>query len=62
MRSSGFESYESEARFCGAHDEQKDYFRFRTKPKQKVSLSEQRQLFRQRFGALHALQYLLMAA
>jgi putative transposase len=58
----GFGSFESAARFCGAYDEQKDYFRYRTKPKQKVSLSEQRQLFRKRFGRFGALQYLLMAA
>jgi hypothetical protein len=41
-----------------ACDEQRQYFRYRSKPKQKVSLSEQRRLFRERFGAL---QNLLMA-
>ncbi len=54
----GFGSFEAAARFCRGYDEQRDYFRYRTSPKQKVSLSEQRQLFRQRFRGL---QYLLMA-
>ena len=55
----GFGSFRSAARFCRAYDEQRDYFRYRTKPKEKVSLSEQHLMFRQRFGAL---QNLLMAA
>jgi putative transposase len=55
----GFGSFESASRFCQAFDEQRDYFRYRSRPKQKVSLVEQRRMFRQRFGAL---QYLLMAA
>ncbi len=59
MRSRGFGSFDSALRFCSAFDEQRDYIRARTRPKEKVPLSEQRRMFRQRFGAL---QYLLMAA
>lgn len=55
----GFSSFESASRFCSAFDEQRNYFRYRAKPKQVVPLAEQRQMFRQR---LVALQYLLMAS
>lgn len=55
----GFGSFESAYRFCSAFDEQRDYFRCRSKPKEKVPLCEQRLMFRQRFGAL---QSVLMAA
>ena len=48
----GFGNFESASRFCSAYDEQRDYFRYRTKPKQLVPLSQQRRMFRQRFGAL----------
>jgi transposase-like protein len=48
----GFGSCAAAARFCRAYDEQRNYFRARTKPKERVSLVEQRQLFRQRFAAL----------
>lgn len=48
----GFGNFESASRFCSAFDEQRDYFRWRSKPKEKVPLCEQRRLFRQRFGAL----------
>jgi putative transposase len=54
----GFGLFNSASRFCSAFDEQRDYFRYRTKPKEVVPLPEQRRLFRQRFGAL---QSLLMA-
>src|SRR4051812_34747286 len=54
----GFCSFESAARFCSAYDEQRDYFRYRSSPKQKVSLSEQRRMFRER---IRVLQYLLIA-
>ena len=54
----GFGSFESARRFCSAFDEQRDYFRYRDRHNQNVSMSEQRQMFRQRFGAL---QYLLIA-
>jgi putative transposase len=52
-------AYRSAYRFCQAFDEQRDYFRCRTRPKQTLPLAEQRRIFRQRFGAL---QYLLMAS
>lgn len=55
----GIGSFASASRFCSAFDEQGDYFRHRTKPRETVPLSEQRRMFRQRFGAL---QYLLMVA
>ena len=55
----GFGNVAAAARFCRAYDEQRDYFRARTKPKETVSLGEQRRLFRQRFAAL---QDLLLAA
>lgn len=55
----GFGSFQSASRFCRAYDEQRDYFRYRSKPKEKVALPEQRRIFRQRFGALH---YLMVAA
>src|SRR5205814_8987518 len=55
----GFGSFESAARFCRAFDEQRDYFRYRTRPQQQVALTEQRRLFRQRWGVL---QFLLLAA
>lgn len=49
----GFGSFGSASRFCSAFDEQRQYFRYRTRPKEKVSLSEQRRMFRQRFDVLH---------
>jgi transposase-like protein len=48
----GFGSFGSASRFCSAYDEQRDYFRYRSKPKENVPLAEQRRLFGQRFGAL----------
>jgi transposase-like protein len=54
----GFGNFNSASRFCSAFDEQRDCFRYRTKPKEVVPLPEQRRMFRQRFGAL---QYLLIA-
>ena len=55
----GFGSFASASRFCMAYNEQRQYFRYRTKPKEIVSLPDQRQMFRQRFGAL---QKMLMVA
>ena len=55
----GFGSFAGAARFCRAYDEQRNYFRARTKMKETVSLAEQRRLFRQHFVAL---QFLLIAA
>ena len=48
----GFGNFEAAARFCRAYDEQRNYFRTRTKPKEPVSLAAQRRLFWQRFAAL----------
>jgi len=55
----GFGNFVSASRFCSAYDEQRQYFRYRTKAKEKVPLPDQRRLFRERFGAL---QHLVMAA
>jgi putative transposase len=48
----GFGNFEAAARFCRAFDEQRYYFRYRTKPKEVMPLAEQRRVFRQRFDAL----------
>jgi putative transposase len=55
----GFGNFDSASRFCRAFDEQRGYFWYQTKAKEIVPLSEQRRVFRQRFGAL---QYLTVAA
>ena len=55
----GFGSFVSASRFCRAFDEQRDYFRYRTTPKETIPLAEQRRMFRQR---LNALQSWLMTA
>lgn len=55
----GFGLFNSASRFCSAFDEQRDYFRYRTKPREVVPLPEQRRMFGQRFGAL---QISLLAA
>jgi len=55
----GFGNFDPAARFCRAYDEQRHYFRSRTKQKEQVSLTEQRRLFRPGYAAL---QDLLMAA
>ena len=41
----GFGSFEAAARFCTAHDELRDHFRFRQHLKETVSLTDQRRLF-----------------
>jgi putative transposase len=51
----GFGSVVSASRFCRAFDEVRQFFRVRTTMKQKVSLVQQRDLFRQRLEALKAL-------
>jgi transposase-like protein len=51
----GFGNVEAAARFCRAYDEQRDYFRYRTKPQEGVPLAEQRRILRQRWGALQNL-------
>jgi putative transposase len=51
----GFGSVASASRFCRAFDEVRQFFRVRTTMKQKVSLVQQRDLFRQRLDALKAM-------
>lgn len=46
----GFGSFDAAARFCTAHDELRDHFRFRRHLNEIVSLSEQRRLFLERWG------------
>jgi putative transposase len=48
----GFGSFRAAARFCTAHDEPRDHFRFRQHLNETVSLSEQRRLFRTRWDAV----------
>ena len=49
----GFESAESAGRFCRAFDEQRQYFRLRTRMRQPLpSLPEQRREYCARFQAL----------
>jgi putative transposase len=55
----GFGNFAAAARFCRGYDEQRNYFRGRSKPYELVPLAEQRRLFRQRFAAL---MELLMAS
>jgi putative transposase len=51
----GFGSVASASRFCRAFDEMRQFFRVRTTMKQKVSLAEHREAYRQRLDALNAL-------
>lgn len=51
----GFGNFHSASRFCTAFDEQRQYFRYRTKSKETVPLAEQRKMFRQCFGVLQCL-------
>jgi len=46
----GFGSFEAAARFCTAHDELRDHFRYRQHLNEMVSLAAQRRLFRERWG------------
>jgi putative transposase len=48
----GFGSFDAAARFCSAHDELRDHFRYRRQLNETVSLSEQRRLFLERWDAL----------
>ena len=50
----GFGTFASAARFCRAFDEVRQFFRVRTAVKQKVSLAQQREVFRQRLDMLKA--------
>ncbi|EFH85365.1 IS6 family transposase [Ktedonobacter racemifer] len=49
----GFGNVASVAHFCRAFDEIRQFFRVRTTVKQKVSLAQQREAFRQRLGMLN---------
>ncbi len=51
----GFGSVASASRFCRAFAEVRQFFRVRTTMKHQVSLAHQRDLFRQRLGALSAM-------
>lgn len=48
----GFKTVGSAARFCSAHEEQRQYFRTRRTTGARVSLGEQRTRFHERWGAL----------
>jgi putative transposase len=51
----GFGNFQSAARFCCAFNELRNYLRFRQSMGEKVSLTKQRQIFRERLAALQAL-------
>src|SRR5258708_39560613 len=51
----GFGTFPSASRFCRAFDEVRQFFRVRSILKQKISLVQQREMFRQRWEALKAL-------
>ena len=51
----GFGNVVSAARFCRAFDEVRQFFRVRTTMKQRVSLTGQREVFRQRLDILKTL-------
>lgn len=51
----GFGNVAAAARFCRAFDEVRQFFRVRTIMKQKVSLAQQREVFRQRLDILKTL-------
>jgi isopenicillin N synthase-like dioxygenase len=45
----------SASRFCRAFDEVRQFFRFPTSMKQKISLAHRREVFRRRLDALKAM-------
>ena len=51
----GFGSFEAAARFCTAHDELRDYFRYRQRMGETVPLVTRRQMFRDRWAVLMTL-------
>ncbi|GHP00403.1 IS6 family transposase [Reticulibacter mediterranei] len=51
----GFGNFLSASRFCRAFDELRQFFRFRTTIRQRISLAQQRDLFSERLNAFHAL-------
>ncbi len=48
----GFGSFTAAARCCSGFEEQRQYFRSRTRQDERVSLAEQRRLFRERWAAV----------
>ena len=50
----GFGSFTSAARFCSGFEEQRQYFRSRTRRYERVSLAEHRRLFRERWATVMA--------
>jgi transposase-like protein len=48
----GFQTVGSAARFCAAHEEQRQYFRTRRTTGERVSLAEQRTRFQERWAGL----------
>ncbi len=48
----GFGSVTAADRFCRAYEEQRQYFRARSRPYERVSLAAQRHLFRDRWAAV----------
>ena len=48
----GFGSFAAAARFCTAHDELRDYFRYRHRVGETVPLAKRRQTFRDRWATL----------
>ena len=51
----GFGTFQSAARFCTAHDELRDYFRYRIMLREVVPLGVQREQYRTRSAALRAM-------
>ena len=51
----GFGSFGTAASFCTAHDELRDHFRYREHLNETVPLSEQRQLFKERWDTLYVM-------
>jgi hypothetical protein len=50
----GFGSFAAAARFCTAHDEVRDHFRYRQHPNETISRADQHRLFVVRWGAVGA--------
>ena len=50
----GFGGFASAARFCTAYEEQRQYFRPRTRQNERVSLSDQRRQFQERLVTVMA--------
>jgi len=51
----GFGSFASAARFCTAHDELRNHFRYRQRLNERVFLADQRRLFQEQWGDVCAL-------